>query len=351
MTRPDSLSPRVSVVIPAYNRAHFIGDAVASILNQTLQDLELLVVDDGSTDDTVVVASSFADPRLRVISHERNLGIPLTRNTGLREARGKYIAWLDSDDMARPTRLQEQVDFLESHRQIAMVGCCAGKIGHDGRPKKGIRVPPLAPPDIGAWLLFRSAFQQSSVTGRADILKSYAYDKDYPVCEDLDVFLRLAETHSLQNMPRILIDRRLHPDQTIRLEQANIRDRKAKLFSKRLGTLGMTFSDDELHRHVLLGNPKGFTPDRDFMNWAEGWLHRMREANKRSLYLDPEGLRLTTSYFWMLACRASAPSLGRSTAAANLLKSSLAAGLFSSHGRGWAREALPLALPFRRQPK
>lgn len=210
-------------------------------------------------------------------------------------------------------------------------------------------MPPLAPADIGAWLLFRSAFQQSSVTGRAEILKSYVYDKDYPVCEDLDVFLRLAESHAIQNMPRVLIDRRLHPDQTIRLEQDTIRDRKAALFSRRLDKLSLIFSEEDLRRHVLLGNPKGFSPDRAFLDWAEGWLHRMRQANRASLYVDPKALQLTTSYFWMLACRAAIPCLGRAGATRTFLGSSLASGLLSSSGRQWMRTALPLILPSRRR--
>jgi len=329
------------VIIPAFNRAHFIGDAVGSILDQTLEDMEVLVVDDGSSDDTVEVALSFRDPRLRVVRHERNMGIPAARNSGLVEAQGKFIAWLDSDDIARPTRLQEQVEHLERHPRVAMVGCCAGRISPEGKRKRGIRVPPLASADIGAWLLFRSAFQQSSITGRAEVLKAYAYDKDYPVCEDLDMFQRLSETHVIENMPRVLIDRRMHPDQTIRMEQDAIRDRKARLFSHRLRKLGMTFSDEDLRRHVLLGNPKGFVPDAEFLEWAQHWLHKMRVANRRTRYVHPDGLRLTSAYFWGLACSAATPAIGRAKAIRTFARSSLAAGLLSGHGRRWLRSAAP----------
>ncbi|HEX8215362.1 MAG TPA: glycosyltransferase family A protein, partial [Allosphingosinicella sp.] len=301
-----------------------------------------LVVDDGSSDDTVAVAEAFGDHRLRIVRHERNMGIPATRNTGLHEARGRFIAWLDSDDTARPTRLREQVEYLEAHPLVAMVGCCAGKIGRDGTSKRGIRVPPLACADIGAWLLFRSAFQQSSITGRAEVLKRFAYDRDYPVCEDLDMFQRLAENHAIENMPRVLIDRRMHPDQTIRMEQDAIRDRKARLFSNRLGKLGVTFSEEDLRRHVLLGNPKGFSPDAEFLDWAQAWLDGMHQANRRTGYVDEEGLKLTTAYFWGLACSAAAGPLGRGKALRTFWRSSLASGLLSAHGRRWLRCAAPL---------
>jgi glycosyltransferase involved in cell wall biosynthesis len=270
------------------------------------------------------------------------MGIPATRNTGLVEARGRFIAWLDSDDIARPARLQEQVEYLERNSRVAMVGCCAGKLSPDGKRKRGIRVPPLAFADIGAWLLFRSAFQQSSIAGRAEVLKSFAYDPDYPVCEDLDMFQRLAETHVIENMPRVLIDRRMHPDQTIRLEQDAIRDRKAKQFSYRLGKLGVTFSEEDLRKHVLLGNPKGFTPDAEFLGWAAAWLNRLQEANRRTGYVDAEGLRLTAAYFWGLACNAAAPSVGRAQAVRTFAGSSLAGGLLASHGRSWLSASAPL---------
>jgi len=340
--RGEARGPVVSVIIPAFNRAHYIGDAVRSILAQTLDDLELIVVDDGSTDESVAVALASGDPRVRVVRHQGNRGIPQARNSGLTEARGEFIAWLDSDDIARPKRLQEQVEFLKHNPEVAMIGCCAGKISQDGLPASGIRVPPLSSSDIGAWLLFRSAFQQSSVTGRATVLKKYRYDLDYPVCEDLDMFLRLAETYPIANMPRVLIDRRLHPDQTIRLEKDSIRERKAKLFAPRLERLGMRFSPEDLGRHVLLGNPKGFRADAEFLDWAEAWLQQMREANGANRCVDSEGLRLSTAYFWALACNSARKKLGPARATRTFFRSALAAGLLSSHGRSWLGAALPL---------
>jgi glycosyltransferase involved in cell wall biosynthesis len=231
--------PTVSILIPTFNRAHYVGDAITSALKQTLTDTEVIVVDDGSSDRTPEIIAAFDDPRLRLVRHEINRGIPETRNTALAAARGQYIAWLDSDDVARPTRIRKQVDFLRDNPIIAMVGSAAGKMNADGTPKKGIRMPPLSPPMIAAWLLFRSAFQQSSIMGRAEILKSYRYDPRYRVCEDVDLFVRLQHDHRLANLPEILIDRRMHPDQTVRQFRSEILTSREMLIAPTLAALSI----------------------------------------------------------------------------------------------------------------
>jgi glycosyltransferase involved in cell wall biosynthesis len=111
----------VSVIIRTFNRAHSIGQAVQSALSQTYTDFELLVVDDGSTDDTAQVVQSFSDPRIRLLRHGSNRGVGAACNTGIRAANGKYIAWLDSDDFWRPDKLERQVRFLEQHPETDAV--------------------------------------------------------------------------------------------------------------------------------------------------------------------------------------------------------------------------------------
>jgi glycosyltransferase involved in cell wall biosynthesis len=339
-------SPAVSVVIPVHNRARFIADAVGSVLRQTYDDLEVIVVDDGSTDGTVQVVEALADRRIRIVAHDGNRGIPAARNTGLEAARGRFIAWLDSDDIARPNRLAVQVAFLEAHPEAAMVGSCAGTIAADGSRLRTVRVPPMRPADVQAWLLFRSPFQQSSVTGRAEVLRTFPYRPENPVCEDLDVFLRLARDHRIQNLPQVLCDRRLHGGQVIRSQKEAIRARKAALLSGLLGEVGLTPGEDDLARHVCLGKEglDGRPPGDDFLGWADGWLQALRAANARSRRIDPAGLALATSFFWLKACRAEARRLGLGPALKALLGSPLARGGLTRHARGWAGQAVHILL-------
>ena len=118
-------APTVSVIIPTYNRAHLVGRAICSVLNQTFQDFEIIVVDDGSTDNTEEVVKSFNDPRIRYIRHEQNRGGSAARNTGIRAARGEYIAFLDSDDEWLPEKLDTQLKTMSTLPEH-FVGVCCG---------------------------------------------------------------------------------------------------------------------------------------------------------------------------------------------------------------------------------
>lgn len=122
----------VSVVIPTYNRADVLPRAVESVLDQTYRDLELLVVDDGSTDETLAYLDSVDDERLRVIEHETNRGANAARNTGIGAAAGEYVAFLDSDDEWRPRKLERQMDRVESPGTDYAAAYCDDERSHDG---------------------------------------------------------------------------------------------------------------------------------------------------------------------------------------------------------------------------
>ena len=122
-TSNQTPTPRVTVFIPVYNAQAYIAEAIESVLAQTYSDFELLVIDDGSTDETASVICTFMyDPRIRVVSHIRNLGQPHTRNYGLELASGEYIAFLDADDRCVPERIERQVTYLDTHTDIDGVG-------------------------------------------------------------------------------------------------------------------------------------------------------------------------------------------------------------------------------------
>lgn len=333
----------ISVVVPVFNRAHVVGDAVRSLLAQTWRELEVVVVDDGSTDDSVAVVEALADPRVRVVRHERNRGIPHARNTGMEAARGRYLAWLDSDDVARPDRIAEQVAYLEANPEVALVGACAGKLRADGGPKRGVRVPPLNHEVIAPWLLFRSAFQQSAVMGRADMLRRFPYRPDLPVCEDLDQFQRIAGAgYRVANLPRVLIDRRVHGDQTIRRRQDAIKAMKMRLAPPMLERLGVRASADDVARHVQLGNRKqaSVRANRDYLRWAEEWLLNLRAANGRAGVYDAAGLVMANGWFWALACADAARVIGRGRAVSAFAGSELARGWAGPGGRRWLARAV-----------
>lgn len=297
--------PKVSVILTAYNREAMVGAAIDSLLVQTFDDFEIIVVDDGSTDRSVEVVKSMRDPRVRLITHERNLGIPSARNSGLEAAEGQYIAWLDSDDLARPKRLALQAAYLDSHPSIAMVGASAGTIRPSGRHSWMPRPRPTSHEQIVSMLQFRTSMLQSSIMGRAEILKQYPYRLEFPVCQDLDMFIRLTRDHRVANLPQVLVDRRCHEGQVVRQRAAKIVDRKRVLFRESLGRLGIEPSDEDLDRHILLGRINKSPISREFLEWSHAWLEGIAGANcSRGIY-DARGLDYTLKRVWQRACAAA----------------------------------------------
>ena len=124
-------SPLVSILMPCYNNADYIGEAIESILCQSLQDFELIVLDDCSTDNSAEIISSFADERIVYHHNEQNMGLANNLNIGIRMACGKYIARMDGDDISLPDRLKTQIDFLETHPDIALCSCGMEMFGKD----------------------------------------------------------------------------------------------------------------------------------------------------------------------------------------------------------------------------
>jgi glycosyltransferase involved in cell wall biosynthesis len=126
--------PKVSVLMPMYNARKYLAETVESILGQTFENFELVAIDDGSTDDSAEIIARFTDPRIRLVRNEKNLGIARTLNMGVGICHGEYIARMDADDIAVPSRLEKQCAFLDSHPDVEMVGADILRIDSSGKP-------------------------------------------------------------------------------------------------------------------------------------------------------------------------------------------------------------------------
>ena len=135
--------PKVSVVIPAYNQASFLSEAIQSVLDQTYTNFELIVVNDASLDNTTEIVKNFYDPRVKLIAHDKNKGLPAARNTGMRAASGDLIALLDSDDLFLPEKLQSHVNFLSRYSDIGVSYNGRFELDYSASTIRGIWRPPL----------------------------------------------------------------------------------------------------------------------------------------------------------------------------------------------------------------
>jgi glycosyltransferase involved in cell wall biosynthesis len=202
--------PAISVLLPVYNGQEHLHCAIDSILSQSFQDLELLIIDDGSTDSSRFVASSFSDRRIILITNGENLGLPDALNLGIERASANLIARQDQDDVAFPTRLSRQVEFLQKNPDIGVVGTWAYVHSSDSGDLHRVVHEHRHPIDDGAirWrLLWNSPFVHSSVVMRRDLVRQvggYTSSKDRSIPEDYDLWIRMSRVCSLANIPEFL---------------------------------------------------------------------------------------------------------------------------------------------------
>ncbi|MCQ4318931.1 glycosyltransferase family 2 protein [Stutzerimonas stutzeri] len=307
-------TPRVTVFIPVHNRQRYIITAVDSILAQTFSDFELLVIDDGSTDATLDALARYGDPRLRVESNPRNLGIPATRNRGLELARGEYIALLDSDDISRPNRLARQVEILDRHPQLAQIGSACDFMDADGRPIDRVRRQPLRADDVAASLAFFCALTNRTIMARTAILREHRYREDFPRCQDYELHQRLSRTQRMANLGEILVCGREHDGRFTKQTDALGRDRKREICRRALGEIGLSPSEEDLDRHYALARPKklGAALNAEYLDWAQQWLVQLDAANRRSQRYVPEALTRVMTERWVELCWFARRQLGPS---------------------------------------
>ncbi len=207
-------TPRVSVVMAVHNGGAYLGRAVQSILEQTFGDFEFVIVNDGSTDTTadVLQHAQAADGRIRVLQQDK-AGLVASLNRGCGEARGAYIARMDADDIAFPTRLSRQVEFLDRHPAVAVVGSAVVRIDAAGREITR-NVCPTTHAEIVEALQQYTCFTHPTVMVRAAALAAVGgYRPAYRAAEDYDLWLRLSERYELANLPDPLLYYRVYPDQ------------------------------------------------------------------------------------------------------------------------------------------
>jgi len=182
----NRISYHVSVIMPSYNSERFIGSSILSIINQSFSSWELLIVDDASTDNTVDIIKSFNDPRIKVIKLNENKGNYHARNIGLENAKGKYIAMLDSDDISLPNRIQLQYNYLENNPELGAIGTSFFIIDEQGKYINSIDRT-MRPSEFQVNLINDNILLHSSLFIRKELIEkhdlkyhtSYLYAADY----------------------------------------------------------------------------------------------------------------------------------------------------------------------------
>jgi glycosyltransferase involved in cell wall biosynthesis len=201
-------NPLVSVIIPAHNRAQLVQKAIESVLMQSYKNLEIIVVDDASDDATPQVLANFSasDPRVKVLTNEKNLGLVRNLNKGISVSRGKYIARLDDDDLwIDPGKIENQVQFLEDNKDYVLIGSGVIKVDEQGKEVSRILFPEKDK-EIREIMFLKSPFVHSGVVFRKDVFEKLGgYNENLKVCEDYDLWMRMGKTGKFYNIPEYFV--------------------------------------------------------------------------------------------------------------------------------------------------
>lgn len=207
-----NVNPKISVVMSVYNSAAFLKEAIESVLKQSCNDFEFVIINDGSTDDSDAIISSFKDERINYLKNEGNKGLIFSLNRGVSIAKGKYIARMDADDICDKARFQKQLNEFEKDPQLIV---CGSFIRTFGAESNGINYMPVSHGDIVSSVFFTCPFAHPSVMIKKEALLKLneVYREEYKHSEDYDLWSRLVFTGNCKNIPEYLLNYRVHDGQ------------------------------------------------------------------------------------------------------------------------------------------
>ena len=203
-------NPGVSVLLPVYNSANYLRESIESILNQSFKEFELLIICEPCTDGSIEIIKSYKDSRIIHIQNEKRLGLINSLNMGIELAQGEYIARMDADDVSLPERLAKQVEFLDAHPEVGVLGCAVQVIDDYGNPSH-IRQFPVEHGVLRWHLCFYNPIAHPTVMMRREIVeRAGGYNSDMVHTEDYDLWRRLSGVTRLSNFQDVLLHLRKH---------------------------------------------------------------------------------------------------------------------------------------------
>lgn len=255
-----SRAPTVSVVMAVYNERPYLEKAVQSVLDQTFDDFEFIIVNDGSTDGSTEVLDRFEqrDDRIHLV-HQENRGLIASLNKGIGRAKGKYIARMDGDDISHPERFERQVSFLEENPEIGILGTQADKIDAEGNVRKEWTRSNPTDPDVVSWqLLFHTCFYHPTVMARRSVLEDLGGYAEWAThVEDYELFTRALLKTRLTNLPDTLLKFRRHKGSvTVQRREEQIRRSAEAAAALHRAILGPS-AEEEVTRFLVWVDTKG----------------------------------------------------------------------------------------------
>ncbi len=293
--------PLVSVCIPVYNREKFIKNAIESVLQQTYQNFEIIVVDDGSTDSSISIVESFSDQRIKLFRNEINKGVVFTRNKYLKEASGDYIAILDSDDVWLPTKLEKQIIFFNENHEYGICGSWALRKYSTG--KEEVWKYPTTDEKIRVRLLWGSSIVHSSMIIKNKILDNYSisYSKNFDSVEDYDIIRQVIKHSKAYNIGEALIIYNIHGNQITEEDNEEQVLKSVIVGENYLKDLNINFSEEERKAYKQVYMYK-FNLNISQLHALKGLFKKILDTVENQPKLNLKEFKDDLSERWFLAC-------------------------------------------------
>jgi len=220
---------KASVIMSVYNGAKYLSQSIESILNQTFQDFEFIIVNDTSTDKSLEIIENFKNPKIKIINNPQNIGLTKSLNIALKESKGEYIIRMDADDISLPSRLKEQIDFMDKNPNIALAGSFAEIIDENDQVIS-IKKKPTDHKLIKFNLLTGNPFIHPSLIIQKNIIQeNKIYNESFPYTQDYELISRLSQKYQLANIPKVLIKYRINKDSITETPNSRLEQKKLAL--------------------------------------------------------------------------------------------------------------------------
>lgn len=280
----SSSSPLVTVLMTAFNTEKYISEAIQSILNQSYTQFELLIINDASTDNTLIEIEKFQDKRIRILTNTTNKGVVISRNRALEEAKGEFIAIMDSDDIAAPNRLTAMVNKFNENPHLALIGSHARIIDPEGNPTGDSYKVETNPDLLPIRLFFGNSFAHSSVMLKSEIFREFGGYR-IPLSEDYDLFFRISTKYPVLNLDEYFLFYREHPQGISKKYATELENQIMLIKGNILQTLGLP---SEIKHQKMLNYPLEFSgiTIKDYKDFYIRLFDHVIPANKRSFEVN-----------------------------------------------------------------
>jgi glycosyltransferase involved in cell wall biosynthesis len=296
MQRPD-----VTVFMAVYNGEKFISQAIDSVLEQTFKNFELLIIDDGSTDESLSIAKAYNDSRIRILQNENNKGLAFTRNRGVEEAKGEFFATLDCDDIAYKKRLEIQTKFFSENKDVVL---CGGRIRFIDQHSKYIGKFSSLNGDqdfLKALLLFNNIYCNSTTMINTGILKKFRYDESFAPAEDYDLFEKISSEYKIGFINEFFCKYRVHTGNVSSIKIANRNAAEKRIVERQLVKYGFSYSQQDLELHTKFTSTE-FDFIANHVREYKSWFSKLLKQNAERKIFNKRSFKLALARQWARIC-------------------------------------------------